>query len=243
MRTLIFDIETVGEDWDSFDIVTQAGLTAWTLKTAKTDTEQAAFLATVKTGLGLSPLTGFIVSLAVYDLERSKGAVYYVGTGEETDETIGHYVFKQRTETAILQEFWEGAQDYDLFVTFNGRRFDVPFLLHRSIARNVRPTRELMTHRYLAHQSALYHIDLLDQLTFYGAMSRRPNLHLFCQAYGIPSPKTTEIRGELIQELFRNKQFRHIAQYNVDDVVAITELYKKWLTNLAPANFLHTVDL
>jgi hypothetical protein len=65
--------------------------------------------------------------------------------------------------------------------------------------------------------------DLQDELTWYGAMSRRPSLYLFCRAYGIASPKI-EVGGDDVAELFVGKKFRDIARYNAADVRATTEL-------------------
>lgn len=228
MATLIFDIETVGESWGSLDQTTQHMLTRWIDRTAKTEEEKTSQYADLKAELGFSPLTGFVVAIGVYDLERRQGVVYYTGDGSEADERIGEYVLKQRSEKGMLEDFWEGAKSYDAFVTFNGRAFDVPFLLHRSVAMGVKPTQDLMRGRYLYQQRQAKHIDLQDQLTFYGAMSRRPNLHLFCRAYGIESPKAEGVTGDDVAELFAGKKFRDIARYNVRDVVATTELYQKW---------------
>jgi 3'-5' exonuclease len=178
-------------------------------------------------GLGFSPLTGQLVALGLYDLERAKGVVYYVGRGDEEDFTEEGYSFRQRSEKDILADFWEGAKSYDTFVTFNGRGFDVPFLFHRSAIHGIRPTKNLLEGRYPYQQKSCRHVDLQDELTFYGAMSRRPSLHLFCRAYGIESPKG-EVSGDDVAELFREKKFRDIASYNAKDVVATTELYLKW---------------
>lgn len=237
MSTLIFDIETIGEKWDALDTDTQKVLTRWVLRTAKTEGEKEAFEKDIKEGLGFSPLTGSIVAIGLYDLERKQGAVYYQGNGTERDEFFGEYVFKQRSEREMLEDFWEGAKSYDTFVTFNGRAFDVPFMLHRSVTHTVKPTQDLMSGRYLYQQKGARHIDLLEQLTFYGAMYRRPSLHLFCRAYGIESPKVDGVAGDDVAELFFQKQFRDIALYNTRDVIATTELYKKWLTFLSPQAF------
>jgi uncharacterized protein YprB with RNaseH-like and TPR domain len=242
MRTLIFDIETVGEDWNSFDETMQSVLSRWIERTAKNADEKELQLRDLREGLGFSPLTGSIVAIGVYDLERAEGAVYYVGAGLEPDEKVGDFVYKQRTEAKMLAEFWEGAVEYDTFVTFNGRAFDVPFIIHRSLVHKVRPTRELMKYRYLSQQSAPFHIDLQDELTFYGAMIKRPGLHLFCRAYGITSPKESGVSGDSVSGLFAEKKFRDIALYNARDVVATKDLYEIWLKNLAPASFLSTLD-
>jgi hypothetical protein len=71
MGTLVFDIETVGEVWDNFDEYTKRQL----VRSSGEKSEEAA-----KNQLGLSPLTGSVVSLAMYDVERHQGAVYVVGS-------------------------------------------------------------------------------------------------------------------------------------------------------------------
>ena len=239
MGTLIFDIETIGEDWDSLDPTTQSVLSRWVDRTARTEEERAAELLDLKEGLGFSPLTGSVVAIGLYDLERRQGAVYYTGAGNELEATVGEYVLKQCSEKKMLEDFWEGARSYDTFVTYNGRGFDVPFLLHRSVVHGVRPTVDLMEGRYLYQQKSSVHVDLQDQLTFYGAMHRRPSLHLFCRAYGIESPKAAGVAGDDVAELFRKEKFRDIATYNVRDVIATTALYQKWLEYLAPPSFIN----
>jgi len=78
-------------------------------------------------------------------------------------------------------------------------------------------------------------------LTFYGAMYRRPSLHLFCRAFGIDSPKR-DVKGDDVAELFKAEQFRDIAEYNRLDVIATTELYRKWFDYLAPESFKYGVE-
>ena len=242
MATLIFDIETVGERWDELDGVTQSMLTRWSERTARSNEERVSALKDVQEGLGFSPLTGFIVAVGVYDLERKKGAVYYTGEGTERDEEVDGFIIKQRSERQLLEDFFEGARSYDTFVTFNGRAFDVPFLLHRAAIHKVPAVPELMDGRYLSQQKNIRHIDLQDQLSFYGAMMRKPSLHLFCRAYGIPSPKGSGFSGDDVAELFGSKKFRDIATYNAADVRATTALYEIWLNHFAPAAFLNTID-
>ncbi len=241
MATLVFDIETVGESWDALDVTTRDILSRWILRTAKNEEEREVEMKDLREGLGFSPLTGQIVAIGLYDLERKQGVVYYQGEGEEEREE-GEYVLKPRTEKEMLEDFWEGAQSYDTFVTFNGRGFDAPFLNLRSAIHRIRPTRDLMDGRYLYQQKMTRHVDLQDQMTFYGAMMRRPSLHLFCRAFGIESPKAGGVAGDDVAELFHAKKFRDIAIYNSRDVIATTALYKKWLSYLAPQSFLNTLE-
>lgn len=236
MGTLVFDIETVGESWDELDQTTQSMLTRWVDRAHHDDSERDVLLRDIQEGLGFSPLTGSIVAVGLYDLERRQGVVYYQGD-ECVDEVSGEFVLKSRNERDMLQDFWEGAKSYDTFVTFNGRGFDVPFLNLRSAILGIRPSQDLMEGRYLYQQKGVRHVDLQDQLTFYGAMQRRPSLHLFCRAFDIESPKGGGVSGDDVAELFQMKKFRDIALYNSRDVIATTALYKKWVEYLAPGSF------
>jgi len=241
MSTLVFDIETVGESWESLDTTTQEVLMRWINRSGKQD-EREVLLTDLREGLGFSPLTGEIITIGLFDVERGHGVVYYQGEASTEDRDDGTFIFKVRTEREMLEDFWEGAQLYDTFVTFNGRGFDVPFLNLRSAIHGIRPTHDLMEGRYLYQQKTARHVDLQDQMTFYGAMHRRPSLHLFCRAFGIESPKTDGVSGDDVSRLFRTKKFIEIAQYNARDVIATTALYKKWFTYLAPQSFVDTFD-
>jgi DNA polymerase elongation subunit (family B) len=225
MSTLIFDIETVGEEWSRLDDVTKESLVRWVKKASRDREEQKVLTEDVVSGLGFSPLTGFLVALGIYDLEREKGTVYYVGNGEDT--VVGEFRYRPRTEAAMLEEFWSGITQYDTFVTFNGRAFDIPFLFHRSLIHNIQPTRNLLEGRYPYQQKSCRHVDLEDELTFYGAMQRRPNLHLFCRAYGIKSSKG-EVSGDKVATLYKEGRLFDIARYNAEDLRATKELYLRW---------------
>lgn len=229
MGTLIFDIETVGERFEDLDTVTQDVLLRYAKRSARNEQERQLLEQDIKDGLGFSPLTGSIVALGLYDLERGQGVVYYTGAQVTPDVVDGLYTYKARSEAELLAEFWDGAKHYTTFVTFNGRQFDAPFLVHRSIVHGLVPAKNLLEGRYPYQQKSVRHVDLQDELTFFGAMNRRPSLHLFCRAYGIPSPKT-ELGGDMVAGLYEAGEYLTIARYNAADVTATTELYKKWRT-------------
>lgn len=226
---LIFDIETIGEDFDELDETTQKALTRWIKKEFDPGEAYEAALEDLKNNLGFSPLTGEIVAIGVFDCGNNQGAVYFQAPGETIAELEEENIkFKQMTEKEMLQNFWEGAKQYDTFVSFNGRTFDAPFLAIRSAVCGIRPTRDLMEGRYLYQQKNCRHIDLLDQLTFYGALQKRGNLHLWSRAFGIKSPKEEGITGDDVSRLFKEKKFLDIAKYNVGDLRATKALYEKW---------------
>jgi len=228
---LIFDIETIGLDFVELDKTTQDSLTRWIKREAGDDQgKYNVMLKDLKEGLGFSPLTGEIVALGIYDTARDKGVVYFQSPLREIEEwKEENFIFKPKTEPEMLLAFWQGAKKYQEFVSFNGRSFDVPFLMIRSAINKIKPTKNLITNRYLSSQPfGVKHIDLMDQLSFYGAVRRRGNLHLYCQAFSIKSPKSAGITGDDVGKLFTAKEYRKIAQYNSWDLIATKELFQRW---------------
>ncbi|MEK7538279.1 MAG: ribonuclease H-like domain-containing protein [Patescibacteria group bacterium] len=238
MSTLIFDIETVGEDFDALDSATQDVLTKWIKKESGAPEHQDEYeraLQDLKDGLGFSPLTGQIVAIGVLDDERDKGAVYFDTNGKKMpDREEAGMKFKAMGEREMLENFWRGVAEYDAFVSFNGRGFDVPFLMVRSAIYGIRPSKDLMSNRYVGSQDfGAKHIDLLDQLSFYGAVRRKGGLHLWCRAFGIESPKASGVTGDDVKRLFTGGHFEDIAKYNAGDLRATRELYHRWKNYLA----------
>lgn len=234
MNKLVFDIETVGEDFDALDETTQEVLTRWIRKEAESEEEYQNALNDLKKGLGFSPLTGQIVAIGVYDVEKDKGAVYFQAPDASVEDSEQDNIkFRVLGEKAMLEQFWNLATKYEDFISFNGRGFDVPFLMVRSAIHNIRPSKNLMANRYLSSQpQKAKHIDLLDQLTFYGSVRRKGNLHLWSRAFGIQSPKAEGVTGDDVGQLFKEKKFWEIAKYNVGDLRATKALYQYWEKNL-----------
>lgn len=190
----------------------------------------------------LSPYKGQIVSLGMYDTSRDLGVVYYVSGKTDEEFSDDSFIYKARTEKQLLEDFWASATEYAVFVSFNGRAFDVPFLYIRSIALGVKPTVEIARSRYVTRQVAPHHVDVFDEFTFHGAVSKKPSLSVLCDALGVDNPKLF-MSGEDITEFFLTKKITEIAKYNGQDVRAITALYEKWLANLAPKNFINALEL
>lgn len=230
MSKLIFDIETVGDDFDSMDETTKDVLTKWIKKESDTEEDYQIALKDMKEGLGFSPLTGQIVAIGILDYEKNKGAVYYQAPGENAKETEENgFTFKPMDEKEMLENFWKGAGFYNEFVTFNGRGFDAPFLITRSAIHDITPSVNLMSNRYIESQRfGVKHIDLLDQLSFYGAVRKKGSLHTWSRAMGIQSPKANGVDGDDVARLFKEKKYLDIAKYNVGDLIATKNLYDKW---------------
>lgn len=227
---LIIDIETIGHNFDSFDPATQESLTRWIEKESENEAEYERALADLKDGLGFSPLTGEIVAIGVLDHQKQQGVVYYQAPGADSQEvTEGAITYKPMSEAAMLDAFWKGAVQYRTFVSFNGRAFDMPFLALRSAICGVRPTKDLNRGRYLYQQPPdALHVDLADQLSFYGASRKKGTLHLYTRAFGIKSPKADGVTGDEVSRLFKEKRYLDIARYNAGDLFATSALYTKY---------------
>lgn len=230
MGTLIFDIETAGENFNELDQTTQDSLTRWIKRESISTDEFAKRLEDLKDGLGFSPLTSQIVAIGVLDYEKDKGAVYFQDPkGGKANFEANDFIFKPMTEKEMLEHFWQGIAQYQNFVSFDGRAFDVPFLALRSAVHKIKPSRNLMTSRYLSSQpSGVKHIDLVDQLTFYGALRKKGSLHLWCRAFGIKSPKAAGVTGDDVKQMFSDGRGAEIAKYNAGDLRATKELYEYW---------------
>ena len=230
MSKLIFDIETIGENFDELDPATQEVLTKWIKKDSESEEEYVKALEELKSGLGFSPLTGQIVAIGVLDYDKNQGVVYFQAPEENLKEFQEENItFKPCSEKEMLENFWKGAEKYNEFITFNGRSFDAPFLAVRSAVHKIKTSKDLMSNRYLSSQRfGATHIDLFDQLTFYGATRRKGGLHLWCRAFGIISPKAQGVTGDDVAQLFKEKKYKEIARYNVGDLMATKELYDYW---------------
>jgi 3'-5' exonuclease len=227
VATVCFDIETVGLDWDSLDDARKTYL----LKNCKTDEERQ----NVRNWLSLWPLSGHIVVLAMANPDTDHGRVWYEKADGRLEEMSddGRFEFIGDTEQAMLREFWEHVAKFDRFVTFNGRGFDVPWVMLRSAIHGIRPSKNLMGYRY----SLRPHTDLLEVLTFFGSggsAARKWNLDFACKAFGIESPKEQGIDGYAVGPYYRQGRLREIIDYCRRDVEATIALFRKLEATLHP---------
>ena len=169
MATVVIDIETVGQVWESLDDAQRTYLE----KNARSDDERAKLPET----LSLWPLTGRIIVVAMLNPDSGRGKIWYEKTDGRAEETSTdkRFTFIGDEEPVFLAEFWKAMRRFHRFVTFNGRGFDGPFLMLRSAALGVTVTRNLVGYRY----SIRPHTDLLEAITFFGASRKvEPGLHV-----------------------------------------------------------------
>ncbi len=216
MSKIIIDIETVGFDFNSFEKKQQEYL----LKFSETEEE----IEETKNHLAFYPLTAKVVSIGMLNPKTGRGQVLFESSGEKIDNfEEGGFLYECGKEKEILEKFWEKVKKYDQVVTFNGRGFDIPFLMMRSSIHNIHPTRNLLGYRY-SHKE---HCDLLDQLTFYGAI-RKFNLDFYAKSFGVESSKDSGIDGSMVGELYKNKKYLDIARYCAKDLLTTKGIFEHW---------------
>ena len=224
MASVVFDIETVGVDWESLDDAQRGYLQRY----ARSDEERQE----LPDRLSLWAFTGRVVVLAMLNTESGRGRVWYEKTDGRREETSsdGLFTFVGDTEPAFLAEFWSAISRFHRFVTFNGRGFDGPFLMLRSAALGIPVTKNLVGYRYAVRP----HTDLLEVLSFFGA-SRKWNLDFACKAFGVESPKEHGMDGYSVGPYYRSGRLREIALYCRRDVEATARLFQKLERTLLPA--------
>lgn len=220
---LVFDIETVGFDFNSLSETQQEFILRYSDKEPDLDLKQKKEDEAIRY-LSLYPLTAKVVAIGMLNTETEHSMVLYEGS-EETewhseDEEVKYCSF---SEKEMIDKFWDYAKKADAVITFNGRNFDIPFLMMRSAILKTKPTRNFIRKRYDNHS----HIDLLDKFTHYG-MTKKFNLDFYCQSFGIDSPKSHGVSGMDVKELYNAGKIKEIATYCGHDVSATYKLYKIW---------------
>jgi len=216
MSRVVIDIETLAFPIENFDEVQREYL----LRFAESEEDRKETLQK----LSLYPTTAQIIAVGLFNPDTNKGKVIF-----QADQKLDYFSpdesvhFLSATEPEMLAEFWNDITHYSQFITFNGRGFDCPFLMLRSAIVEVRPTRNLLPHRF----DASIHCDLLDQFTFYGAV-RKFNLDFYCKTFGIESPKSHGVTGLDLARLYQEKRFKEIAEYCLGDLKATADLFRKW---------------
>jgi DNA polymerase elongation subunit (family B) len=225
MSTVVFDVETVSFPWLELDPLQREKLTRYS-------EDHEDFLRR-KEGGALSPYTGKVIVIAMMNPESGNGSVWYEASERRVAKSEdGRFDVVGCSEKDMLSEFWAALSKFDRCVTFNGRTFDGPFLSVRSAIHALTPSKNLLGYRY----SMETHVDLLEILTFQGAVSRdqTPTLHSACVAFGIPSPKSEEMHGYAVGDAYREGRLAEVAEYCRRDVEATAALWRRLDTTLLP---------
>jgi hypothetical protein len=221
--TVALDIETVG-DWPA-DYAIAIGEMA-----AKVNLDPESFAA-------LSPPLARVVCVGMrqvetgreqcfYDADLVKGEIVPVGSPPPVTGKTGERELLEAVNTCLAKT--------RTLVTFNGRGFDVPVLVHRMVAHELMPCdfliRAARESRYPNWKGTpRLHVDLREQMTFYGASNGAgTSLRAFAIGYGLPDPKSSG-DGASVSTLVERGDAAGLCSYCMSDVRTATELYRRWL--------------
>jgi DNA polymerase elongation subunit (family B) len=235
-KFFVFDIETAPMNWE---LLSESQQEYW-LRNANSEEEieNRMFMRS------LTPLTAQILCIGCMIVEKTdeggwnvlKKGVLAKNPDENQTEIIEEIIdndvkMQLSTEKKVLEDFWKLLNYYRMptLISFNGRNFDIPFVMLRSASHKIRPNFNLMAGTKFNYPN---HIDLIDELTFFSptqwGATKKFNFDFYAHSFGIVSPKAQGIDGSKVPTFFAEGKIREISEYCMRDVVATWELFLFW---------------
>lgn len=207
MKIIGFDIETVPQQnlSESQEEFLASKMEQALERTPNLDPYQQAELR--RKIMGTSPYLGKIVCISLGEIS---------GTKINTESYTGN-------EKQLLRNFWDmiGKIPNATWVSFNGLKFDVNFILMRSVYHRIIPTNKAFvnTIKYRKHP----HFDVMQWMSDWGYPS--PSLDIACDLCGVQTSKDGAIKAKDVAKAFEDGRIDEIAQYCEEDVRATLEVY------------------
>jgi hypothetical protein len=150
----------------------------------------------------------------------------YVDNGNGTTGLKTKY-FAHDDEKALLLEFKAMLEKVDLHTKLcahNGKEFDFPFLSRRMLVNGI-PLPSLLN---LSGKKSweIPHLDTMEMWKF-GDYKHYTSLDLLLALFNIPSSKGLMDGSKVNEVYYHEKNLKKIAEYCVNDVVAIAQLFLK----------------
>lgn len=190
-------------------------------------------------------------ALSHYFLEKTEGrnpfprhpfhqvvAISYAHLIRERGEEGEEFVLKRvgsggevkSSERELIQGFFQLIEmRAPQLVSYNGRGFDIPVLKYRAMVHELSCPRWFKEgsryDSYDARFSHVYHLDLLEVFSDFGASSRC-TLEEIAAVLSIPAKLVSH--GADVQDLYERKQLEHIRNYCETDVCATLLMFLRW---------------
>lgn len=220
MIELVLDVETIKMDLENdFSEYEKEYL-------CKYDSEDYSF----EDRMALYPETGKIAAIGGKNILSQKGFVVFQAGAqikdhfEEEDRNLTLYGCENERE--LLITFWQiissmqkNGFHLSRLITFNGKSFDVPFILMRSAANQIPIAHSL------GHKEKNFHIDLLEECRF-NRQKRRFSLDIIARTLGLESHRSKEYNGKNVWKWFEESAFDEIAFFCYEDVELTEKIYK-----------------
>jgi len=134
-------------------------------------------------------------------------------------------VYHGEDEAELLASFWKYVKyrPTSLFVTFNGYRFDIPYINVRSILNGIRPELGINLNKWNMNRSN--HFDIMQGLSQFGVFSW-VSLEITARTLGVPVPDDI-IPSEKMPDLYRAGDWESIVRHNTHDILMTEAIYLK----------------
>jgi uncharacterized protein YprB with RNaseH-like and TPR domain len=134
-------------------------------------------------------------------------------------------------EKEILNEFWNFIKDKEIIVTHNGYKFDVPFIIIRSIINNVKISKEINLNPWNMLKSN--HLDTM--MIFSQNVFANARLRILAKLNKIEF-EDEGVTGKDIERLFKEENFELIKEHCKKDIEILEKLFnlkcKDYVENL-----------
>lgn len=189
MKTIAFDIETIA-DPAMIPFLPEVEANKTLKDPVKIDADISAKKKAQIAGMGLDPMTSIICCI-----------------GWATADDTGAFMLTGNDEKELLLAWWEHAKDFERFISFNGRSFDLRHILLHGMAHGVRPSVNIDKGRYNKGN----HIDLRQVLAGEDKFAHG-RLDFFGKKF-LKTGKTEGIDGSKVQEFWDMGLYDDIAGY------------------------------
>ena len=144
----------------------------------------------------------------------------HVRTHTGQSHTFSYSASSPDEESSLIQQFWMYAERAPIhtWLTFNGKFFDVRFLLQRSAHHGIPPLNRdvIQDHKYR-------HTPHCDLSYFYD----RLGLADVCELLGVETPKEGSVTASTVWKAVEEGRIDEVVEYCERDVVATMECYLK----------------
>lgn len=207
-RFLAFDFETIA-DRTMLSCLPEVKANGNLKDQAKIDADIAAKKQKQILDMGLDPMLNLICA-AGWKSKGGSGCLFIDSDGTPEGDKFA--------EKKLISDFWELLKDYDHFITFNGRSFDMRCLLLHGMQYGVQPSIDIDMYRYNRGN----HIDM--RLVLAGnEQFAKGKLDFFGKKY-LGRGKKEGIDGALVQSYYDMGLFDDIKEYVEDDADLVYEL-------------------
>lgn len=133
------------------------------------------------------------------------------------------YYIKDEDESELISKFWKSILDFNgIFISYNGLRFDCPFIIKRSMKFNIFPTNRNFLD--LKPFKNFPHFDVQNVISNHNKFNSI-TLRLACEHTGIPSPKEGDVKAENVFQAYLDGRIDEIAEYCMLDTKRTYQLY------------------